>query len=195
VTGYSLLGLYTYFSSPYYRTSSVHVPPLVCIPIQSLKPCVTFRNLLIFYEGVLLAPLPNRKIEGQPLSTVCACLCNICIRSYYTHISRGRVLIPNLRAHHAALTRPSQHVTDKGNWNTEFVYFRNTDRNLEMCFVVVNCQTDNKHVLNVYILHGLRTSKSLSRAGVAIGVTWITEVRNAHKVTGRKLCTNWFVKQ
>jgi hypothetical protein len=37
----------------------------------------TFRNLLLFYGEVLLAPRPKPKLEDQPLSAVCDCLFNV----------------------------------------------------------------------------------------------------------------------
>jgi hypothetical protein len=41
------------------------------------KPCVTFRNKLVFYGEQLLAPRQSPKLESHYLSTVCDCLFNI----------------------------------------------------------------------------------------------------------------------
>jgi hypothetical protein len=39
--------------------------------------CIVFRNMVIFYGEKFLAPRPNPKLEGHPLSAVRDCLFNV----------------------------------------------------------------------------------------------------------------------
>ena len=55
-----------------------------------------------FVTSKLLVPCPNPKLEDHPLSATCDCLFNM--RADTHHIG-GHSSIPNLRMHHAMVTR------------------------------------------------------------------------------------------
>jgi len=53
------------------------------------RPCVTFRDKLMFYGKELLAPRPTPKLEGHPLSAVRDCL--VGVFAVILHIQRQSI--------------------------------------------------------------------------------------------------------
>jgi len=64
---------------PWLDHPNIHFPlPRSFQRIRSIpKPCVTFRNKLVFYGEELLGPHPTPKLEDYPLSAVRDCLFNV----------------------------------------------------------------------------------------------------------------------
>jgi hypothetical protein len=64
-----------------YKPCSTHVHFPWLRSFQSIRtsprPFVTFRNIVFFYGGELLAPRPTPKLEGHPLPAVRNCLFNV----------------------------------------------------------------------------------------------------------------------
>jgi hypothetical protein len=51
---------------------------------SSLRPCVTFRNVLVFLTWVVVSPPPNPKLEDHPLLAVRDYLFNIFAATLHT---------------------------------------------------------------------------------------------------------------
>jgi len=69
--------------------------------LNRMKPLWMVLNMVRFYGEKLLAPRPNPKLEGHPLSAVRDCLFNIFTATLHTG---GRSFIRNLRTRHAVVT-------------------------------------------------------------------------------------------
>jgi hypothetical protein len=74
--------------------------------------CEYFVTKIRFHSEVLLAPRPNPKLEGHPLSAVRDCLFNVFAATL--HIG-GRSSIHNLRTRHAVVTETLYNMGDVNN--------------------------------------------------------------------------------
>jgi hypothetical protein len=95
--------VYAFLSSPY----PAHLIPKNILQriCQSLRPCVTFRHMQIFYGGGFVTPSPNLQAAGPPLGG-CPRLLTLYIPSYPPHLEAVSST-HNLRTRHALLTKYS----------------------------------------------------------------------------------------